>query len=120
MELNDLKTIAENLFHILPQEDFLSKDASDIEVAIQSVANRLASVLMQDFVLPARISQIQAQVADGALLCRDCEHQLRLHKQDQPIHTPALTPASTAASQSARARRRPSHTGRSHSRTSAH
>jgi hypothetical protein len=86
MELNDLKPIAENLFLIMPQEDFLSKDASDIEGAVQLVANQLASVLMQDFVLPARVSQIQAQVAEGSLLCQDCKHQLQLHKQDQPIH----------------------------------
>jgi hypothetical protein len=37
MELNDLKPIAEKLFHIMPQDDFQSKDASDLEVAVQGL-----------------------------------------------------------------------------------
>ena len=86
MELNDLKPIAEKLFLIMPQEDFISKDASDIEVAIQVLVNQLATILMQDFVFPARIKQIHSEVEDGSLLCQDCNQQLRLHKQDQPLH----------------------------------
>jgi hypothetical protein len=86
MELNDLKPIAEKLFHIMPQDDFQSKDASDLEVAVQVVVNQLASVLMQDFVFPARIKQIHAAVADGSLRCLDCNQPLQLHKPDQPLH----------------------------------
>lgn len=85
MELNDLKPIAEKLFQIMPEADYQSKDASDIEVAVQVVVNQLASVLMQDFVFPARIAQIQAQVADGSPPCPDCNQPLQLHKRDQPI-----------------------------------
>lgn len=86
MELNDLKPIAEKLFQIMPEADFISKDASDIEVAVQVIANRLASVLMQDFVFPARIEQIHSEVAAGSLRCQDCNRRLQLHKQDQLLH----------------------------------
>jgi hypothetical protein len=86
MELNDLKPIAEKLFHIMPQDDFQSKDASDLEVAVQGLVSQLATVLMQDFVFPAKIKQIHSEVADGSRRCPDCNQQLRLHKPDQPLH----------------------------------
>ena len=86
MELNDLKPIAENLFHIMPENEYQTKDAADLEVAVQVLVNQLAAVLMQDFVVPARIKQIHAEVAAGSLLCPHCEQSLRLHKPDQPIH----------------------------------
>jgi len=86
MELNDLKPIAEKLFQIMPETDFKSKDASDIEVAVQVLVNQLATLLMQDFVFSARIEQIHSEVAAGCLLCPQCNGQLQLHKQDQPLH----------------------------------
>jgi hypothetical protein len=86
MELNDLKPIAENLFKIMPEEDFNSKDASDIEVAVQAMVNQLATVLMQDFVLPARIAQIQCQVEAGSLHCQDCNQPLQLHLPSRVLH----------------------------------
>jgi hypothetical protein len=86
MELNDLKPIAENLFLIMPESDYKSQDASHLEAAIQGLVNQLASVLMQDFVLPARIAEIHAQVAAGSLPCPHCHQQLQLHKPNQPIH----------------------------------
>src|SRR6185436_18315537 len=86
MELNDLKPIAEKLFQIMPETDFKSKDASDIEVAVQVLVNQLATLLIQDFVFSARIQQIHSEVAAGCLLCPQCNGQLQLHKQDQPLH----------------------------------
>lgn len=41
---------------------------------------------MQDFVVPARLKQIHAEVAAGSLPCPDCKQLLQLHKPDQPIH----------------------------------
>jgi hypothetical protein len=86
MELNDLKPIAEKLFQIMPEDDFKSKDASDIEVAVQTLINQLAAVLLQDFVLPARIEQIHSEVETGSLRCHHCDQQLQAHKQDRPLH----------------------------------
>jgi hypothetical protein len=86
MELNNLKPIAEKLFQIMPEEEFLSKDASDIELAVQSRVNHLATILLQDFILPARIDQIHSEVEAGSLRCQDCNQQLQLHKQARPLH----------------------------------
>ena len=86
MELNDLKPIAEKLFHIMPQDNFQSKDAADLEVAVQVVVNQLATVLMQDFVFPARIKQIHAGVAAGSGRCPNCNQPLQLHKPNQRLH----------------------------------
>jgi hypothetical protein len=86
MELNDLKSIAEKLFQIMPEDDFKSKDATDIELSVQALANQLATVLMQDFVLPSRIKQIHSEVEAGSLRCPECNNQLQLHKQDRSLH----------------------------------
>jgi hypothetical protein len=48
--------------------------------------NQLASVLLQDHLLPARIEQIHSGLEAGPLLCHDCQGQLQLHKHDQQIH----------------------------------
>ncbi|HXG91610.1 MAG TPA: hypothetical protein VNN73_04480 [Blastocatellia bacterium] len=86
MELNVLKPIAEQLFQIMPAADYQSQDASDLEVAVQVLVNQLASVLMQEFVFPARIEQLHSEVKDGSRRCPDCDQPLRLHKPDQPLH----------------------------------
>jgi hypothetical protein len=46
MEQDDLKSIAAKLFQILPELDYKSKNASDIELAAQALLNQLASVLL--------------------------------------------------------------------------
>lgn len=40
MELNDLKPIAEKLFHIMPEDDYQAKDAADLEVTVQVLVNQ--------------------------------------------------------------------------------
>lgn len=85
MEQINLKPIADNLFQIMPQDFFLSKDASQLELDLQSLLNRLASLLLQDYLLPARVNQIQSEVHQGSIGCPDCNNQLHLHKSDQNL-----------------------------------
>jgi hypothetical protein len=73
MEQDDLKSIAANLFQIMPEQDYKSKSASEIELAAQVLVNQLASVLLQDFLLPARIEQIHSEVEDGSVPWHDCQ-----------------------------------------------
>lgn len=90
MEQDDLKSIAAELFQIMPEQDYKSKNASEIELAAQVMVNQLASVLMQDFLLPARIEQIHNEVEAGSLPCPECQRQLQLHKQDQQLHLKSI------------------------------
>lgn len=85
MEHIDLKPIAEKLFLIMPQDDLISHDASDLELSVQSLVNQLASILLQDYLLPAALNQIQSEVDLGSIACADCNNQLHLHKTDQNL-----------------------------------
>jgi hypothetical protein len=76
LDPNDLKLIAEELFHMRPEGGFKSKDAFDIEVALQAMINQLVAVplqdfilqdfILQDFILPFGVDQIHSEVGAGS------------------------------------------------------
>lgn len=86
MEHDTLHSIAGLVFQAM---DFsCSNDISldQIELDCQTLVSQIAASLMQDFIIPSRIRDIQRGVEMGQILCQSCRSQLQLHKSDQPIH----------------------------------
>src|SRR6185436_12803384 len=86
MEPDNLHSIAESLF--LTMEDSSCKQLSldSIKLHTQKPVSQLANTLLQDFILPKRISDIQQSIENGLIRCQSCDCQLNVHKTDQGIH----------------------------------
>lgn len=86
MEREQLHCIAKLMFEAIPVACWEEKSADEIETAVQGVVNELANVLMEEFILPSRVQQIEQQVQAGQIPCERCQSQYHLHKQGQAIH----------------------------------
>src|SRR5919204_3366521 len=80
MELPDLATLATQLFDILPPEIWQGKSADEIEAGVQQIVNLLGQHLLTEFLLPARIREIEQQVEAGQLRCQQCGAHYRVHQ----------------------------------------
>jgi hypothetical protein len=86
MEPDTVHSIANLIFDAMPATDFNDLSANDIELFVQQMVSQIANSLMQDFIFPSRIAQIQHLVASGQILCQSCSSNLQLHKRDCSIH----------------------------------
>jgi len=86
MEHDQLNSIASSLFQAIPDSVWKDKSLDQIESSIQSIVNHLASTLLDQFVSPARVNQIEQQISSGQIVCDQCQSQFQLHKQNQQIH----------------------------------
>src|SRR5215470_11859777 len=86
MELDELKSIAKNLFQAIPDSVWKDKPLDQIESSVQSIANQLASTLLDEFISPARVNQIEQAVESAEIVCQQCQSQFQLHKQHNQIH----------------------------------
>jgi hypothetical protein len=86
MEHNRLHSIAKTLFDAMEVSCWKQLSVDQIELHTQKLISQLATTLLQDFILPARVADIQQSIEEGQTLCRDCNSQLKVHKTDQTIH----------------------------------
>ena len=78
--------IANLIFDAMPASSFSDKSAHQMEQLVQQLLASIANSLMQDFLFPSRINQIQQLVESGQILCKSCGSLLKLHKRDCSIH----------------------------------
>ena len=86
MEPDKLHSIAESLFLAMDISSYKEISLDQIELDTQKLVSQLATTLLQDFILPKRISDIHHGITNGQILCRDCNSLLKIHKTDQTIH----------------------------------
>jgi len=86
MEHDKLHSIAESLFNAMDVSSFKEISLDQIELDTQKLVSQLATTLLQDFILPKRISDIHHSITNGQILCPACNSRLQLHKTDQTIH----------------------------------
>lgn len=90
MEQTLLTEIASKLFDNIPTEFWEDKSAEQIEQGLQQLANQLATLLLEEFILPARLSQIEESVSTGSHPCSGCQQPLQLHKRGEVIHLKSI------------------------------
>jgi hypothetical protein len=81
-----MHSIADSLFQAMDFSCWKDQSLDQIELNSQTIVSQLANLLMQDFILPSRIKDIQQSVDSGQILCQSCCCKLWLHKPDQAIH----------------------------------
>ena len=86
MEPNTMHSIAGLIFEAMDFSSCKDKSADELELLAQQAVSQLAAVLLQDFILPSRIAEIQKSVDAGLLRCSSCDSQLQLHKQNLSLH----------------------------------
>lgn len=86
MEPDKLHSIAQMVWEAMSQMSWREKKLDELEREVQQVVNQVGHQVMQDFLVPARVQQIQQQVEAGQIRCQGCEGPLQRHKQDQAIH----------------------------------
>jgi hypothetical protein len=86
MEPDILHSIAKAVFDAMEVSSWKEKSLDQIEFHTQKLISQIANTLLQDFVLPARVNDIERSIDNGQTLCRDCNSSLKVHKLDQAIH----------------------------------
>lgn len=90
MEQNHLHSIASSLFDAMDDSTWKDQSLDAIEGAVQRLLAQLGTTLLEDFLLPKRIADLEQQVDDGHLFCPDCGGCWRLHKRQQHRHLKSL------------------------------
>lgn len=86
MEHSTLTEIASQLFDNIPADLWHDKDAEAIERGVQQLVNQLATILFSEFILPARVAQIEENIASGQHCCAGCQQPLHVHKRGESTH----------------------------------
>jgi hypothetical protein len=86
MEHNILHSIAKAVFDAMEVSSWKDKSLDEIELHTQKLISQVANTLLQDFVLPTRVNDIERSIDNGQTRCRDCNSLLKVHKADQAIH----------------------------------
>ena len=86
MEPNSLHSIAKTVFDAMEVSSWKQQPLDQIEFHTQEFISQLATTLLQDFILPQTINEIEESISNGQTLCRDCNSKLQVHKTDQTIH----------------------------------
>jgi hypothetical protein len=74
------------VWEAMSEAKWSEKGLDEMERQVQEVVNQVGHRVMQDFLVPARVRQIEQQVEAGAIRCQGCDGRLQRHKKDQAIH----------------------------------
>lgn len=86
MEPDAVNSIANLIFNAMDTSSWKQKSADQIELFVQQLLSQIANSLMQDFLFPALVDDIQRQVESLQVGCPQCNSPLRLHKRNCSIH----------------------------------
>jgi len=90
MEQDQLDSIASPLFEAMTLSNWNNLSLDSIEAHLQRLLAQLANSLLENFILPNRIAEIQRQVEAASLLCCECGSKWQTHKLNQLIHPKTL------------------------------
>ena len=96
MEHNILHSIAKAVFDAMDVSSWKQNSLDEIELHTQKLISEIANTLLQDFVLPSRINDIEQALITGRLFVETVIHPLKSIKQ-----TRLLTRRPSSATKSA-------------------
>jgi hypothetical protein len=86
MEPNTMHSIANSLFEAMDVSSYNDKSIDEIELHTQMLVFQIANLLLQEFILPKRINDIQQSIDIGDTLCQSCNSKLNLHRRNQAVN----------------------------------
>jgi hypothetical protein len=74
------------VWEAMSQMSWREKKLDELEREVQQVVSQVGHQVMQDFLVPARVQQIQQQVEAGQIRCAGCGSPWQRHKREEVIH----------------------------------